>query len=226
MWPTFFDSCDDSFLALHQSHTQFKRLRYRRPSPSALQQSPNFVSTHLLCTLAAAGAQTQKEGPQTTRAMPPPQPARPRAQTRRRGRARPGASGSRTIVVTQTNNAHPGPSTDATATPREAPVLCLRRRRRVRWTQDTHDNEHDGKKSSKSCCIYHKPRAWDESETESEEEREGRCEERGGDSGGDGDGAPDRGDESSSSGGPVRRRGKGRKEREREEKEVEDGFFD
>jgi protein phosphatase 1 regulatory subunit 11 len=40
-------------------------------------------------------------------------------------------------------------------------------RRRVRWSDDTHDNENDGKRSSKSCCIYHKPRRFDESSTES-----------------------------------------------------------
>lgn len=48
--------------------------------------------------------------------------------------------------------------------------LRLTRRPRVRWTKDTHDNEHDGKKSSKSCCIYHKNRSWDESSTESGED--------------------------------------------------------
>ena len=29
------------------------------------------------------------------------------------------------------------------------------------------DNEHLGKKSSKCCCIYHKPRAFGESSSES-----------------------------------------------------------
>lgn len=48
--------------------------------------------------------------------------------------------------------------------------LRLSRRARVRWSDDTHDNEHDGKKSSKSCCIFHKKRAWDESSTESEDD--------------------------------------------------------
>lgn len=68
--------------------------------------------------------------------------------------------------------------------------LHLTRRRSVRWSHDTHDNEHEGKKSSKSCCIFQKKRAWDESSTESDEER------------GDGDGDGGESDGSSSSGGP------------------------
>ncbi|KAI3617792.1 hypothetical protein CBS9595_003701 [Malassezia furfur] len=39
--------------------------------------------------------------------------------------------------------------------------------RRVVWTEDTIDNEGMGKKKSKICCIYHKPRAFDESSSES-----------------------------------------------------------
>lgn len=30
----------------------------------------------------------------------------------------------------------------------------LRRRRRVTWAEDTVDNEHMGRKSSKICCIH------------------------------------------------------------------------
>ncbi|KAF1921804.1 phosphatase inhibitor-domain-containing protein [Ampelomyces quisqualis] len=46
-------------------------------------------------------------------------------------------------------------------------VLRLRaeptERRRIQWAEDVIDNEGMGKKSSKVCCIYHKPRAADES---------------------------------------------------------------
>ncbi len=31
----------------------------------------------------------------------------------------------------------------------------LKRKNRVTWTEDTVDNEHLNKKSSKVCCIYH-----------------------------------------------------------------------
>lgn len=37
------------------------------------------------------------------------------------------------------------------------------RRRRVVWSDETVDNEGLGRKSSKICCIYHKPKAFDES---------------------------------------------------------------
>lgn len=62
------------------------------------------------------------------------------------------------------------------------------------WTTDTHDNEFDGKKSSKSCCIYVKPRAFDESSTDDSDGEDDS-------SGGDSDGSSG---SSSSSGGPVR----------------------
>lgn len=38
--------------------------------------------------------------------------------------------------------------------------------RRVAWTENTVDNEKLGRKSSKICCIYHKPRNFDESSSE------------------------------------------------------------
>ncbi|KAF8817479.1 hypothetical protein BYT27DRAFT_6813869 [Phlegmacium glaucopus] len=38
---------------------------------------------------------------------------------------------------------------------------------RVAWDEDVIDNEGIGKKKSKICCIYHKPRRFDESSDES-----------------------------------------------------------
>ncbi|VDD85970.1 unnamed protein product [Enterobius vermicularis] len=43
---------------------------------------------------------------------------------------------------------------------------------RVRWTADTVDNEMMGKKKSKCCCIYKKPRKWDE---DSDSSDSGKC---------------------------------------------------
>lgn len=40
--------------------------------------------------------------------------------------------------------------------------------RRIRWSEDVVDNEGMGKKSSKVCCIYHKPRQIGESSSESD----------------------------------------------------------
>ncbi|KAH8730063.1 phosphatase inhibitor-domain-containing protein [Phaeosphaeriaceae sp. PMI808] len=49
-------------------------------------------------------------------------------------------------------------------------VLRLRaepaERRHIQWAEDVIDNEGMGKKSSKVCCIYHKPRAAGESSEE------------------------------------------------------------
>ncbi|KAF1839221.1 hypothetical protein BDW02DRAFT_564204 [Decorospora gaudefroyi] len=82
------------------------------------------------------------------------QTASPRAAT-------PG-SGSRTIEV------RPQPVLRLSA---PAGVLRLRaepsERRHIQWAEDVIDNEGMGKKSSKVCCIYHKPRAADESSDDS-----------------------------------------------------------
>ncbi|ESN96720.1 hypothetical protein HELRODRAFT_163817 [Helobdella robusta] len=42
--------------------------------------------------------------------------------------------------------------------------------RRVQWAETTVDNELMNKKKSKCCCIYTKPRAFGESDSESEDE--------------------------------------------------------
>eukprot|EP01083_Nonionella_stella_P316418 1147173_1 len=62
--------------------------------------------------------------------------------------------------------------------PDVVPFILKRRKRNVKWTNDTVDNEHMNKKKSKSCCIYHKPRRFDESDSESGNDRsdsEGSC---------------------------------------------------
>ncbi|XP_048472701.1 E3 ubiquitin-protein ligase PPP1R11 [Rhincodon typus] len=56
-------------------------------------------------------------------------------------------------------------------------TIKLRKRKtnkKVEWTSDTVDNEHLGRRSSKCCCIYEKPRAFGESSSESEDE-DGGC---------------------------------------------------
>jgi len=60
--------------------------------------------------------------------------------------------------------------------------LQLQPRPVVHWDADTFDNEGLGRKSSKRCCIFHKKKAFDESDTESDSDYEGP------DGHGDGDG--------------------------------------
>ncbi|CRG99179.1 protein phosphatase inhibitor 3, putative [Plasmodium relictum] len=42
-------------------------------------------------------------------------------------------------------------------------ILKLSPQKMVRWDENTIDNENAKKKSSKICCIYHKPREFGES---------------------------------------------------------------
>jgi len=93
------------------------------------------------------------------------------ATQRRPGTSAPG-DGSRTITITNT------PANEDDGTPNSnpdepAPVGALhlrggvrRTRQRVAWDEDVVDNEGCGRKSSKICCIYHKPKNFDESSSE------------------------------------------------------------
>ncbi|KAI9835578.1 MAG: hypothetical protein M1819_002029 [Sarea resinae] len=71
----------------------------------------------------------------------------------------------RPATVTQTQTPTPAPRITL-------PTGTLRLRgepveeRHIAWAEDVVDNEGMGKKSSKVCCIYHKPRAVDESSSE------------------------------------------------------------
>ncbi|XP_065056312.1 E3 ubiquitin-protein ligase PPP1R11-like [Rhopilema esculentum] len=48
--------------------------------------------------------------------------------------------------------------------------------KKVQWKQGTVDNENAGKKSSKCCCIYERPKVFGESSSESEEsDNEDKC---------------------------------------------------
>ncbi|GLB40738.1 putative protein phosphatase inhibitor [Lyophyllum shimeji] len=76
--------------------------------------------------------------------------------------------GSRTITITDTV----ARAEDPTTGPEGRTVGTLRLRagtrhqQRVAWDEDVVDNEGCGRKSSKICCIYHKPRRFDESSSE------------------------------------------------------------
>lgn len=77
------------------------------------------------------------------------------------------SDGSRTITLL---DSQPHEEGDDNANGEEAGSLNLvgggRSRPRVVWSEDVVDNEGTGRKSSKICCIYHKPRKFDESSSE------------------------------------------------------------
>ncbi|POY75450.1 hypothetical protein BMF94_1522 [Rhodotorula taiwanensis] len=86
----------------------------------------------------------------------------------------PASHSSRTQTITA-DEAQPDPGSSSTPQPDQgAPVGSLRLRgrampgQRVQWAQETIDNEGLGRKKSKICCIYHKPKAFDESSDESD----------------------------------------------------------
>lgn len=115
---------------------------------------------------------------------------------------RPTEHGSRTMTINPTLTPDSGPSNPDPAGEGGQPtvgVLRLRggpvRRQKVVWSEETVDNEGMGKKKSKSrcdfldsklvwrqrvktnvilvCCIYHRPKAFDESSSESSSSSEG-----------------------------------------------------
>ncbi|KAJ7471381.1 phosphatase inhibitor-domain-containing protein [Mycena galericulata] len=93
------------------------------------------------------------------------------ATQRRPGTSAPG-DGSRTVTITEAapreDDETPTNNPDEPAT---IGALHLRggprpTRQRVAWDEDVVDNEGCGRKSSKICCIYHKPKNFDESSDE------------------------------------------------------------
>ncbi|KAJ7340870.1 phosphatase inhibitor-domain-containing protein [Mycena albidolilacea] len=103
------------------------------------------------------------------------------ATQRRPGTSAPG-DGSRTITITPTPANEEGGSAEEGSgsggvneggEPASTIVGALhlrggarRTRARVAWDEDVVDNEGCGRKSSKICCIYHKPKDFDESSSE------------------------------------------------------------
>eukprot|EP01083_Nonionella_stella_P242335 845393_1 len=55
---------------------------------------------------------------------------------------------------------------------KETPIILVLKKKKpkksVTWDGSVVDNEFMNKKKSNKCCIYHKPRRWDESDTESD----------------------------------------------------------
>lgn len=107
--------------------------------------------------------------------------------------------GSRTVTIT---NASARPEDAETSNNPDGTLGVLRlrggprSRQRVAWDEDVVDNEGCGKKSSKSkpieqtahvhrfitpipvCCIYHKPRKFDESSSEESSDSDSDCDNR------------------------------------------------
>ncbi|KAF8206453.1 phosphatase inhibitor-domain-containing protein [Mycena galopus ATCC 62051] len=88
---------------------------------------------------------------------------------RRPGTSAPG-DGSRTITITNAPANEDGTPDNESSEPAPVGALHLRggvrrTRQRVAWDEDVVDNEGCGRKSSKICCIYHKPKNFDESST-------------------------------------------------------------
>ncbi|KAJ3569926.1 hypothetical protein NP233_g4736 [Leucocoprinus birnbaumii] len=90
-------------------------------------------------------------------------------------------NGSRTITITA-DPTNEGATSDNQGNDSSAgAVLRLRGATnpgpRVAWDEDVVDNEHMGKKKSKICCIYHKPRRFDESSSDesSSDESDSSC---------------------------------------------------
>lgn len=75
----------------------------------------------------------------------------------------------------QTTTSSTQTTTVQTLTLKLTPTLKLTAKnpQKVSWSSTTIDNEGKGKKSSKVCCIYHKPRAFDESSSDESSDGDG-----------------------------------------------------
>lgn len=69
-----------------------------------------------------------------------------------------------TTTTTTTNQSEP-----------ETIRLKKKNKKKVGWRSDTIDNENAGKKSSKCCCVYHKPHKFGDSSSDSEQDDCNNC---------------------------------------------------
>ena len=97
-----------------------------------------------------------------------------------------GVHASATTTTTGTPSGSPSQSAQATLYLRGQATSDHddRSKRRIRWAEDVVNNEGMGKKSSKVCCIYHKPHEIDESSSDDSDSSSSNS-----DNGGDDDGA-------------------------------------
>ncbi|GAB5585227.1 Type 1 phosphatases regulator ypi1 [Umbelopsis nana] len=83
----------------------------------------------------------------------------PSTLTRHRELTEPATDGSRTVTLDPTQ-------TESESEPEDDHIGILRLRgdpsarspRQIQWAENVVDNEHLGRKKSKICCIYHRPR--------------------------------------------------------------------
>lgn len=81
------------------------------------------------------------------------------------------ATGTTTITTSEAVE-HESPAQG----PSNSAVLRLKKdKKKVKWNNDTVDNEHLGRKKSKCCCVYKKPHNFGESSSDSEEEDCDHC---------------------------------------------------
>ncbi|TFK83737.1 hypothetical protein K466DRAFT_471706, partial [Polyporus arcularius HHB13444] len=82
---------------------------------------------------------------------------------------RPALDGSRTITVQDTQPREEGQTNEQPTTVGSLRLRgAARHRQRVVWREDVVDNEGAGKKKSKICCIYHRPKQFGESSSSDE----------------------------------------------------------
>ncbi|UNI20082.1 Type 1 phosphatases regulator ypi1 [Purpureocillium takamizusanense] len=96
-----------------------------------------------------------------------------------------------TPTTSQTMTTSTQASTDSDSRTESPRILRLRgghtsSARSVQWAEDVVDNEGLGRKSSKVCCIYHKPKAVGESSDESSSDDSSSSSDSDSDSGADG----------------------------------------
>ncbi|KAF9493308.1 hypothetical protein BDN71DRAFT_1450435 [Pleurotus eryngii] len=89
------------------------------------------------------------------------------SNTRQRPSTSAPGDASRTITIRDTEPIQdPNPAEATSVGAMRVRATNRRDNHRVVWDEDVVDNEGCGRKSSKICCIYHKPRNFDESSSE------------------------------------------------------------
>lgn len=89
--------------------------------------------------------------------------------------SRPSTSRTITLTSAEAQNNPINNSNPRQADNNQIIIRLNKSKKKVNWKEDTVDNEHLNKKSSKCCCIYEKPHKYDESSSDSEDEDCDNC---------------------------------------------------
>lgn len=136
---------------------------------------PPFIHTHIAMMNPSTPSSTTTTMPPPSSSNSNPNPPQAAAESRTQSTELESLSAqTATVTLTETSTSSVASMSQRQDQDEEVYSLSLTSQRpNVTWDTSTIDNEGLGRKSSKRCCIFHKPRDFGESSSESDDDDNG-----------------------------------------------------